>query len=111
MIEITILDFLKKNIPVPCFLERPQNPPQRYVLMEKTGSAKANHIHTSTIVFQSYAESLYQAALLNEQVKVMAERLMELDEVSKAKLNSDYHFTDPQTKQYRYQAVFDIKHY
>jgi len=34
-----------------------------------------------------------------------------LNEIGKVKLNSDYNFTDTVTKQYRYQAVYDISHY
>ena len=37
--------------------------------------------------------------------------MINLDEIASVKLNSDYNFTDEETKQYRYQAVFDIKHY
>ena len=29
----------------------------------------------------------------------------------KYNLNSDYNFTDTETKEYRYQAVFDINYY
>lgn len=29
-------------------------------------------------------------------------------DISKAKLNSDYNYTDTTTKSYRYQAVYDL---
>ena len=34
-----------------------------------------------------------------------------LDDVISCKLNSDYNYTDKETKRYRYQAVFDIRYY
>jgi hypothetical protein len=34
--------------------------------------------------------------------------LIERDEVTKVTLNSNYNFTDTTTKEYRYQAVFDL---
>ena len=34
-----------------------------------------------------------------------------LDDVISCKLNSDYNYTDEETKRYRYQAVFDIRYY
>ena len=37
--------------------------------------------------------------------------MITLNSISKIKLNSDYNFTDTETKEYRYQAVFDINHY
>ena len=55
--------------------------------------------------------SMYEAAKLNEQLKEVVERLIELNEISNVSLNSDYNFTDTETKEYRYQAVFDINHY
>ncbi|SDQ04437.1 hypothetical protein SAMN04487752_0319, partial [Carnobacterium viridans] len=50
-------------------------------------------------------------ALLNEELKEVVENLILLNEISGVRLNSDYNFTDTTTKEYRYQAVFDINHY
>jgi len=112
MIEITILNFLNSKMTVPAYMEKPaDNTPTRYVLMEKIGGSKENCLPSSTFAFQSYAESLYQAAALNESLKSAVESLVELNEIGKVKLNSDYNFTDTVTKQYRYQAVYDISHY
>lgn len=54
---------------------------------------------------------MYEAAKLNEELKEIVEQLVILDEISGVSLNSDYNFTDTETKEYRYQAVFDINHY
>ena len=34
-----------------------------------------------------------------------------LEQIVSVSLNSDYNYTDTTTKEYRYQAVFDIVHY
>ena len=47
----------------------------------------------------------------DENVKKVVEQLVELNDVSDVSLNSDYNYTDTETKEYRYQAVFDIRHY
>ena len=47
----------------------------------------------------------------NEIVKNAVENLIGLDEIRGISLNGDYNFTDTTTKEYRYQAVFDIGHY
>ncbi|OJG14846.1 hypothetical protein RU96_GL000600 [Enterococcus canintestini] len=99
------------HLDVPSFLERPEIVPDSYVLFEKTGSSKSNYLPSSTFAFQSYAPSMYEAAVLNEAVKEAVEGMIVLDEISKISLNSDYNFTDTTTKEYRYQAVFDINHY
>ena len=111
MIEVTILTHMAQELNVPVYMEKPETAPSRYVLIEKTGSDKVNRLQSSTFAFQSYAESMYEAALLNESVKTAAESLATIDEVAGVRLNSDYNFTDTTTKKYRYQAVFDISHY
>lgn len=111
MIEIIIKQYLDSHLSVPSFLEYPETPLPRFVIFEKTGSGKSNHLPSSTFAFQSYAESMYESAELNDEVKEVVENMIELDEIRSIKLNSDYNFTDTTTKEYRYQAVFDIKHY
>lgn len=111
MIELTILNHLKTKLTVPVYLEEPETKPDRYVLFEKTSSGRSNKLSSSTFAFQSYAESLYQAVILNELVKTAVDGLITLDEIASVKLNSDYNFTDTQTKRYRYQAVYEISHY
>lgn len=111
MIEVTVYNYLNNALSVPVYTELPKEKPQRFVVLDKIGSSKENHLSSSTIAFQSYAESKYQAAFLNEQVKEAIENMIVLDEVSKVELNSDYNFTDTTTKEYRYQAVYEIYHY
>ena len=48
---------------------------------------------------------------LNEDVKDAMAYLEELDSIVKVDLNSDYNYTDDSTKEYRYQAVYQIIHY
>lgn len=108
MIELIIKNYLDGHLDVPSFLIRPENPPKRYILIEKTGSSKTDYINSATFAFQSYAESLFEAATLNEKLKAVLEDSIYGTNISKAKLNSDYNFTDPETKQFRYQAVYDF---
>lgn len=111
MIEKTILDYLSGNLSVPVLMEEPETPERSFVLLEKTGSARKNHVYNATIAVQSYAPSLYEAAQLNEQVKEAMFLCVQLPEVCACELNADYNFTDPETHRYRYQAVFELVHY
>lgn len=111
MIEKIVYDYMSEVLPVPVCLEVPENPPERFVLLEKTGSGVENHIYSATIAVQSWAETLFEAAELNEQVKATMDGIVQLPEICRCRLNSDYNFTDTATKRYRYQAVFDIVHY
>ena len=111
MIEKTILDFLQSELTEPVYLEKPETAPNRYILFERTGGGRPNSLPLSTFAFQSYAESLYEAASLNERLKTTVDNLITLNEIGSVRLNSDYNFTDTTTKKYRYQAVYDIYHY
>lgn len=82
-----------------------------YVLIDQTGSATQNHITTTTIAVQSYGESLLAAYELNETVKSAMLNFIEDNEITSVKLETDYNFTNAATKQYRWQAVYEITHY
>ena len=112
-IEETVRNYLNEQLDCPVWLEVPEgiSPPAEYVLIQKTASGRTNHIDSAIIAIQSYGERLVDAMDLNESVKAAMDSLITLDSVSRAALNSDYNFTDTQTKVYRYQAVYDITHY
>lgn len=94
------------------FGEEPEKPPAVYLVVGKVGSRHENHIDGAVITIRSYAVSLEQAAALNKRVKhTMLYELPELDDVAGVHLNSDYPQADPETKRYRYQAVYDITYY
>lgn len=112
MIEKIILDYLNTTLPdVPVYMEVPEDRPAVFVVIEKTGSSRINHIDSATIAVQSYAASLYDAAALNERVKATMLDAITLDSISRVALNSDYNYTDTASKHYRYQAVFDVTFY
>ena len=114
MIEETIINWFNQaqgeGLPK-AYMMRHEEVTQKYILIEKTGSRKKNHIKASTFAFQSYAPTLLEAAELNEQVKETVEGMIELDEITAIGLNSDYNFTNTANKQPRYQAVYNITHY
>lgn len=113
MIETIVRNHLNNALNVPVYMEVPQGVtlPGEFVVVEKTGSGRTNHLNAATFAVQSYSTSMYKAAVLNEEVKEAMDSLVTLNEVSRSALNSDYNFTDTQKKQYRYQAVYDINHY
>lgn len=111
MIEKTVIDYLNTE-GVPAFAERPEREPAKpYIIVERTGSSNENHIMTATIAVQSWAQTLAEAASLNEEVKASMEFITDLDAVSACRLTSDYNFTSTALKAYRYQAVFNITYY
>ena len=111
MIEKIIYDYLSENLDAPVYMEQPDKKPKRYVVIEKLGGAKHSTINNSLMAVQSYAESMYETASLNERVIDTVEGLINNDDVNRVSLNTSYNFPDTEQKLYRYQAVFDIVHY
>lgn len=113
MIETVVLTHLKTALDMTnVFMEVPRdNLPEKFVVVEKTGGDRANHISSSEFAVQSYAASLYDAAVLNEAVKAAMDSLVEEVDVARSAYQTDYNFTDTETKRYRYQAIYDITHY
>lgn len=110
MIEETLLNYLAQELaPVPVYMETPEDIPEKYYMIEKTGSGETNFIRRATFALQSISSnSLYEAAQMNENLKAAMRGIIYGADISKAALNSDYNFTNTATKQYRYQAVYDL---
>ncbi len=110
-IEKVILDWLNdptNNLGVTAYTEEPEQPAFSYVLIEKTGSSRTNLVDTATFAVQSYGRTLLEASTLNNTVKKLMDRLIEIDVISKSQLSTDYNFTDTATRRYRYQAVYRV---
>ena len=109
MIETIVLTALENQLSVPVYMEIPEEKPASYVVLNKTGSQRMNRIDSATFAVQSTAGTLYEAASLNELVKGVMDQLPYLtEEIFSSALNSDYNFTDTDTKERRYQAVYII---
>lgn len=110
MIETLLIDYLSEHLEVFVGMEAPEQTTD-YVLIDKTGSSRNNHIITSSFAIQSYGTTLYDAMLLNQEVTEVMSGLIELNQIIRVELETDYNFTDTETKQYRWQAVYAITHY
>ena len=82
MIELTVLHYLESQLDVPVYMAMPEEMPGSFVLSEKTGSGEA--------------------------VKAAMDTMADTENVFRARLNSDYNYTDTSVKRYRYQAVYDL---
>jgi hypothetical protein len=111
MIETKIIDYLNSNLEANTYMEQPEEKPVRFYIMERTAGGETNHIREGSFSVQSYAPTLYEASLMNNAMINVFKGLVELPEVSRVVLNSDYNFTDPTTQQYRYQANFVVTYY
>lgn len=111
MIEAIIRDYLLELLDVPVYIDVPADPPENYVVIERTGGSETEHIRSATIAVQSYGPRKTAAAELHEQVMSLLPDIADGVRVSACDLNAEYDYTDTQTKRYRYQAVFDLVYY
>ena len=116
MIEVIVLNYLLEQnidgIGQDVYLVIPEDKPDKYILIEKTGSGRENWIDNATLAIQSVsANSLLEAARINEAVKTaMNEFADNSPDIYSCRLDTDYNFTNPATKEYRYQAVYNINY-
>ena len=110
LIEATVISHLAFVLGTDdVFAERPVNPPSSYYVIEKTAAGKKNHVSMATVAVQSISsESLLEAAQMSKDAEMAMETITGVTDVSCCRLNSAYNFTDAETKEYRYQALFDI---
>lgn len=113
MIEPYLLYFIATKTGLNVFAEEPQDSYQYtdYVVIEKTASRTVNTLQEATIAIQSYGRSLYDAMTNSAKVREAMATLSHEQEIGGVYIESEYNFTDPTTKRYRYQAVYRIYYY
>ena len=104
--EMIVLNHLAKHLSVPVSMEMRDD--DAFVLIERVGGSDPRFIRSASFTIQSYGKSLYDACMLNEDVKKAMLNLIEHDEVTRCELDNDYNYTDEKQKRYRYQAVYDL---
>ena len=115
MIEKTIIEYLISanidGVGDNVFVAVPVNPPAEYIVIERTGGSITNQIDGATVAIQSISKnSMLRAIEINEAVKSEMFLLPYSAHAFSVRLNSDYNFTNTETKEYRYQAVFEIRY-
>lgn len=108
MIEETVIAYLTSALQVPVAMETPAGPPAQYVTVEKTGSGEEDRLSSAVLAIQSHAGSLYAAAALNHAVKAAMKGLTTLPNVFRSHCETDYNYTNEETRECRYQAVFHV---
>ena len=111
LIEAAVIGYLASALTSSVvYAERPNNPPAKYYIVEKTAAGEENHVKSATVAVQSIsATSLLEAAEMSNGVEQAMKAIADtVHQIGRCRLNSAYNFTDPETREYRYQAVFDI---
>ena len=115
MIEEVILKYLSENLAEPVYLERPKKLDPEYYLIEKVGGSMSDRLFSSMVAIQSVSTSFLGAVEMNERlIQAMLGDdggILTCPEVSGVDLNGNNNNTDPESHEYKYQALFEINHY
>ena len=87
--------------------------PKKFVVFEIVYRQKNDFIDAVTIEFNSYAESKYEAAMIDKNVRHAVEDLIENDQISSIEFgggsSGDRH--DEEMKKYRYRCYYNFYFY
>ena len=110
LIEATVIGYLSSALQTNnVYAERPIDLPEEYYIIEKTAAGEENHIQKDTVAVQSISSvSLLNAATMSKAAEKAMKAIISIAGIGKCQLNSAYNFTNPETREYRYQAIFDL---
>lgn len=113
MIEIDLLNFLTSTFEgVDVLTEvQPKTAPETYILIEKVGSSRTNHLEFPIVNIKTVSTTMAKAATLGEQVKQALETLQGYKGIASASINSSYNDANTATKEYRYCTVVQFTYY
>ena len=112
MIEVALRKYLEDNLDkVPVLMEHPKKSTSKYVLLQLADGGQINHIDAATFFVTIYADSLYAAADLKEQVKTLLFDAIQLPGISKASIGQEQAGTDTANHVYQYNLTFNFYYY
>ena len=108
LIETTIRNYLIEKIPnVPIEVEAPKNE-SKFVVLTVIDRGKENLINAVTVEFDSYGESKFEAAELDEMVREAMEEIVELGSIFSSKIGGGNEAFDDELKKDYYRAYFNL---
>lgn len=112
MIEATIRKYLEDNLDnIPVLMEFPKNPPKKFIVMQLADGGKVNHIDAATFFLTVYANSLYEAAEVNEDVIDLLNDAISIPGITKSMLGQNQSGTDSANHLYTYNLTFNFYYY
>lgn len=111
MIDAKIIKDLGTILSVPIYAEKPTDADGEFVVVEFDKRSLDHTLGNMSIICDSYADSLYDAASLNRKVESALESLIEKDYIRDITRNSSFPSNRTSTMQYRYKCNFDCYYY
>ena len=111
MIEVALRKYLEENLSVPVVMEHPKKPASKFVLLQLADGGQINYVDAATFFVTVYADSLYEAAEIKEQVKDLLFDAVQLPGISKSSIGQEQAGTDSANHVYQYNLTFNFYYY
>lgn len=107
MIEVTVKEHLETMLEgIPVYLETPNDISGKFVVIQLVDRGRENLINEVTMELRSYADSKYDAAVLDESVRDAMDALNQSDIT--AHIGGGNDATDTSLKKYRYRCYYNL---
>lgn len=109
-IEAEIIAYLSGVLELPIVADVPNPRPERFVLVERTGGSDLEkYVDCPTVAVQSWAPTRFEASTVSRDVDaLLLDMPGEVLNVMSCERNSLYNFPDPDSRQARYQGVYEF---
>ncbi|MBR5285586.1 MAG: hypothetical protein IKU30_01690 [Clostridia bacterium] len=110
MFETIVKDYLDNVFSesgIPVFLETPKNLPEKFIVFQRMDIGKADHIDEITLEFSAFANSKYDAALLDESLREAMDDLHNTSDIT-VHLGGGNDNQDSVLKKYRFRSYFNL---
>ena len=112
MIEATLRKYLEDNLTkVPVVMEIPKTPPKKFIMLQLADGGQINHVDAATFFVTIYADSLYSAAELKEDVKTLLFNAISIPGITRSEIGQENAGTDSANHIYTYNLTFNFYYY
>lgn len=115
MIELIVYNYLKAKLPdIEIGFEVPAEHSDSFIVIQKMASGIDNHIEAATLEFHCYAPSKYEAAALDNELKMVMLGtdtdfgITALDTISACRYGGGNDAPNTNIKAYRYRSYYNL---
>ena len=111
MVDVDILNRLNALLSLNVYMEKPKDAPEEFYVIQFVKGGNQHGLAEMSIIAQSYGKTMYRACDMNKDMEAALESLISEEYIRDISRNGSYPYNKPDTKQYRYQCLFDVSYY
>lgn len=107
-VEEALIAYLPTVLGVPAFGETPEERPESFVVVDRTGGPTELVRDIPSLAVQWWADNKADACTLSVDGRAALRAFVNEDDIMKVEIGSTYSFPDPESSQARYQTTCTI---